>query len=281
MKCHTVRQIGLILAVCLLATSAGAKQAKLDSVDALARALSAKLPRGHGEAVYVGLPSWKGQGDHYLLRKEVGGELARSLSAVDPADKVVSSPEATEILAKAGLQPLDVYIVLDTVYAGRLIGVPIVITTEIRREKDGMVLAVEARDPESHKRYAKLKALVSISPQIVALLTQPDVPIKNRAGVYVAGVGGVGEPVCVHFPSPQYQQRVTRAISSQPVMMGVTIGTSGKASDVVLLADPPAAGINRTALKTVRSWRFRPARGPGGELVPVRILVEISVCLLP
>jgi TonB family protein len=283
MKHRVSKHAALALAACLTATSAAsARKTKIDSVGALAHLLAAKLPHSSKETVYVGFPVWKGQGDHYLLLEKIGEELGQALSAADPTDKVVTSPEATAILSKAGFQPLDVYYGLGSIYAARLIGAPLVITTEIRLEGDGLALTVEAMDPARKKRYAKLKALLPDSPHIHALLSQPDVPVKDGAGVYEAGVGGVGLPTCVHCPNPELPPDAARdaaRASSRLILIGLTVGTNGEVISAALLEGSQASDVNRIALETVRSWRLHPVRGPGGKLVPVHMIVEIQIRL--
>jgi TonB family protein len=279
MKCHAAKCAVLFFVACLVATSAGAKEAKLDSIDALAQALAAKLPRQPGAAVYVAFPRWKGKQAHYQLREEIGSELARALVAAEPGEKVITPTEAADIMAKTGYTRSDVYIAMASRptadYLADMMGATALITWEVKLEKDGLLLTVEATEPGRKEKFAEFKALLPLTPKLSARLAQPDVPFDDGAGVYAAGIGGVGYPACVHCPNPPYPAQAAAARSSGTVWAGFTVGTDGKVSDVVFLANPQAPGRGQSSLATIRSWQFRPAQGPDGKSVPVRIIAVL------
>lgn len=280
MKRHIGRRAGLVLAACLIANSAGARKTSIDSLDALARALVAKLPRG-AQSVYVALPSWKKgppkRKEHYYLLKALDDELGQAISAAKPDDKVVTVAGAAGILAKIGFDPLDVYFSLNkpryAAQAASLIGATVAVTGLLRQKKNAILYSIEATGPRGKKYFGELTASLPISPQFRELLSRPDLPIRNSAGLYLAGVNGVEVPDCVRCPSPLFPWQVTRYSSGQ-ILVGFTIDTNGKVSDVrQLLLIPPTRGIARGVLRAVRYWKFRPVHGPDGKPLPVRMVV--------
>jgi TonB family protein len=283
MKCHAAKCAVLFFAACLVATSASGKGTKLDSVEDLAHALAANLPRHPGAAVYVAFPRWKGKKAHYPLRKEIGSELARALAAEEPCEKVITPAVAADVMAKMGLTRSDVYLAMAAHpladYVADTMGATALITGEVQQEKDGLLLTVEATEPGRKEKFPELKALIPLSPKLSALLAQPDMPFDDGAGVYAPGIGGVGEPICVRCPNPSFPSKAVRAASSGTVWIALTVGIDGKVSDAVLFA-ASVPGTGQIALEAVRSWYFRPAHGPGGKIVPVSIIAAIHFSLL-
>jgi TonB family protein len=267
-----------MLAACLLASSVAARP-KLRSVGALARALSAKMKLPPGSVIYVGVPVWKGHGSHDVLCAGIRSELDHALSAANPSTKVLSQLQVENGFLAAGLQPLDTYFILGpstAVPIGRRIGAAAVVTSSIREKNGAFLLTVQVFQMARGKRLAKLKALLPDSPRMQALFSQPERPIKGSTGAYMAGIGGVRLPRCVRCRNPAYPKGI---YAKGTVILVITVGTDGRARNIELLkglAGRAGAALDRAAESTVRSWTFRPAKGPSGQLVAVRMPVEIN-----
>lgn len=264
------------LAACLIAVPAAAKQPKLGSVAALAQALATKLPQAPGETVYIGVPIWEGQGNHYALRREVGDELARALSAADPTDKVITPAEASAMLAKDGFQPPDVYYMLDTVAAGQLVGANAIVITRMQQNRNGLLLKVEAGNAGWLHTYGKLDAMLPDTPQLDALLAQPDAPVVYGIGVYVPGVGGIGQPVCSYCPMPDLLRFGNNA-HAHLLMIGFTVEANGSVTGASILVSSGVAAADKSVLRAAKSWRFRPAPGPAGKPVATRMIAQVDL----
>lgn len=273
------RQVILVLLACFIATTAGGKTRKPGSMAELAREVAERLPHYSGVVVYVAMPAWEGHRRHYALCQTINQELVRSLSAAEPADKFYGPAQAAGILAKAGVDPLDVYFGFtgkqNASYAASMIGAEVAISAEIEGRGDGISLTVEAMQARREKRLAKL-AIFLDSPHLRTLLSLPDVPIKDSAGVYEPGVGGVSMPRCTHCPNPHFRGNEFGNIARALILVGLTVNPNGRVSNVVLLSDSRARKMDRRALRAVRGWKFTPATGPSGKPVPVRILAEIQ-----
>lgn len=280
MKFQKMLQAGVvILAACVLAEPA---VAKIRSVEGVARALVAKMEVSPGTTVFVAPPGWEGKPYPYALARKICAELARDLSAADPNASFLTPATAAGILARHGFLPLDPYDrsrSLET-YFGDLVGARILITGQMREKGRGIALTVEAMEVKGKwERIARIRAFLLNSPQLRALLAQAGKPIEDGSGVYLPDEGGVGEPRCIHCPSPRFPR-------GYPVFSGVqgtvvvlaTVLTNGRAVDPAVLQGilgPVGIQMEKQTTRAIRSWRFQPANGPDGKPVPVRLTVNM------
>jgi protein TonB len=93
-------------------------------------------------------------------------------------------------------------------------------------------------------------------------------------GAFRAGVNGVGVPVCLYCPIPQYSDEARKAKYQGTVVLQVTITTDGRAVNISVVKGP-GLGLEEKAIEAVKGWKFKPAVGPGGK--PVATIVPIEV----
>jgi len=93
-------------------------------------------------------------------------------------------------------------------------------------------------------------------------------------GAFRAGVNGVGVPVCLYCPIPQYSDEARKAKYQGTVVLQVTITTDGKAINISVVKGP-GLGLEEKAIEAVKGWKFKPAVGPAGK--PVATIVPIEV----
>jgi periplasmic protein TonB len=94
-------------------------------------------------------------------------------------------------------------------------------------------------------------------------------------GAFRAGVNGVGVPVCLYCPIPQYSDEARKAKYQGSVVLDVTITPDGRAIDVRIVKDP-GLGLGEKAVEAVKGWKFKPAAGPSGKIIPVRVNIEVT-----
>ncbi len=93
-------------------------------------------------------------------------------------------------------------------------------------------------------------------------------------GAFRAGVNGVGVPVCLYCPIPQYSDEARKAKYQGTVVLQVTITTDGRAVNISVVKGP-GLGLEEKAIEAVKGWKFKPAVGPSGK--PVNTIVPIEV----
>jgi periplasmic protein TonB len=94
-------------------------------------------------------------------------------------------------------------------------------------------------------------------------------------GHYHPGSGGIGYPECVYCPNPPYTEEARKARFQGTVLLEIIILPDGRASEVRVLRGV-GMGLDESALKTVREWRFKPMIGPGNHPVAVETPVEVT-----
>jgi protein TonB len=94
-------------------------------------------------------------------------------------------------------------------------------------------------------------------------------------GAFRAGVNGVGIPVCLYCPDPQYSEEARKAKYMGSVVLQVIITADGRATNISVVKGP-GLGLEEEAIKAVKGWRFKPAVGPSGKPVPVIVPIEVT-----
>lgn len=94
-------------------------------------------------------------------------------------------------------------------------------------------------------------------------------------GAFRAGVNGVGVPECIYCPAPQYSDDARKAKYMGSVVLQITVTPDGRAVNISIIKDP-GMGLGEKAVEAVRTWRFRPAAGPSGKIVPVQVPIEVT-----
>jgi TonB family protein len=99
-------------------------------------------------------------------------------------------------------------------------------------------------------------------------------PRAALAGIARPGPGGVTVPACLYCPSPNYTQEARAAKFNGTVVLEVVVTADGRAENISVVRKA-GYGLDESAVETVRTWQFRPAKGPDGT--PVATLVPIEV----
>jgi periplasmic protein TonB len=94
-------------------------------------------------------------------------------------------------------------------------------------------------------------------------------------GAFRAGVNGVGMPECIYCPIPLYSDDARKAKYQGVVTLIITVTTDGRAINISVVKDP-GMGLGEKAIEAVRTWRFKPAPGPSGKVVPVIVPIEVT-----
>lgn len=90
---------------------------------------------------------------------------------------------------------------------------------------------------------------------------------------------GIGEPVCIYCPLPQFSEEARKAKHQGSVVLHLIVQPDGRATNISV-AKGLGLGLDEKAMEAVRIWRFKPSIGPGGKAVPVWVDVEVVFRLL-
>jgi TonB family protein len=94
-------------------------------------------------------------------------------------------------------------------------------------------------------------------------------------GMFRAGVNGVGSPVCIYCPQPEYSDEARKAKYQGTVLLDVTVTADGRVLNPQVLKGP-GLGLEEKAMAQVKNWKMRPAVGPSGKAVNCRVQIEVT-----
>lgn len=98
-------------------------------------------------------------------------------------------------------------------------------------------------------------------------------------GAPSAGTNGYGVPACVYCPVPTFSDEAVKTKYQGTVVLQVVITAAGTATNIHVVKGL-GVGLDEKAVEAVRTWRFKPALGPGGHPAAVTTLVEVTFRLL-
>jgi len=94
-------------------------------------------------------------------------------------------------------------------------------------------------------------------------------------GSFRAGVNGVGSPVCIYCPQPEYSDEARKAKYMGTVLLDVVVTADGRVINPVVIKGP-GLGLEEKALSQVKNWKMRAAVGPNGKPVTCRVQIEVT-----
>jgi periplasmic protein TonB len=86
--------------------------------------------------------------------------------------------------------------------------------------------------------------------------------------------GNVSAPIPIYKPEPPYSEEARKAKYQGTVVLWIVVDTAGNVTDAQVVK-PLGMGLDENALRTVKTWKFKPAMRNGAP-VPVRVMVEVS-----
>ena len=98
-------------------------------------------------------------------------------------------------------------------------------------------------------------------------------------GHFHPGQNGIGYPQCAYCPDPPFTEEARKARLQGSVILNLVILPDGTPTQVQVIHGL-GLGLDESALRTVRTWRFKPVLGPGGKPVSVEFSVEVNFRLL-
>ncbi len=85
---------------------------------------------------------------------------------------------------------------------------------------------------------------------------------------------GIGFPVCITCPRPDYSEEARKAKVQGSVLLSVIVLPDGKVGGIELLKSL-GMGLDQQAINSVKTWNFRPGTDARGNSVATRIPIEV------
>jgi TonB family protein len=118
-------------------------------------------------------------------------------------------------------------------------------------------------------------AEIPFTSEMQAVLISPLLRRPMLEGALKASVAGIGSPVCEVCPAPEYTY-VAKAKKLKGVVIAQILVNADGGAENVKIVHAPSPELAGAAIRTVRNWRFKPARNFQGEAVPVVVDVAVS-----
>jgi TonB family protein len=249
-------------------------RAQLKNMDALAAPLASKLAQERVHRVLV-MPLICGDDkDSPLgiwLAKQMSASLVSALPGIEP---IALNSSGIPFQTNTELD----HLVYDTDVLGKLakkIGAEITVVGNCAPFGDGLGITIWASKKGKNKILAQSNGVLALTPEIAALAS-PSLRFEQPAdGIYRAGFGGVGTPVCVKCKNPDFPEKERLNGNEGLVVLDVVIGPDGLVHRITV-KKATTENLSLLALKAVEKWKFKPAEGPDGKAVAVRVPVEIK-----
>lgn len=173
----------------------------------------------------------------------------------------------------------------------RMAGAGIVILGKHEKVKDwanGVHVEMRAilASAEGRKKIGEVRGWLSLPREWLILDALPSLEAKKEAehaanakmplpdGVFKPGKDRMSFPECEYCPGPSFTDEARNAKFMAKVLLRLTVLVNGKATDIQVIK-PARFGLTQSAIETVKTWRFKPARDRDGKPVPVRVDIEI------
>jgi periplasmic protein TonB len=88
------------------------------------------------------------------------------------------------------------------------------------------------------------------------------------------GIYGYSYPSCLFCPRAEFTSEAVKAKIQGSVVLSVLITADGRATEIHV-SHGLGFGLDEKAIEAVRAWRFKPALGPDGKPVAVRVPIEV------
>jgi protein TonB len=145
---------------------------------------------------------------------------------------------------------------------------------ELRPKK--ALIPIPDRTPDEPEPIREPEAeIAQVPPDLWAYPGPPTPPPVVSRGPLLPGIGGVSEPVRIHYVEPRFPPLARKAGVRGKVQLQANISETGTVSDLaVLYASPPDLGFEQAAMDAVRQWRYSPAEQDGK---PVSVLLTVVI----
>jgi TonB family protein len=121
----------------------------------------------------------------------------------------------------------------------------------------------------------KSSGKIALTEEMRSHLIKPLESLAPKDGVFMAGEGGVGVPVCEHCPNPHYPEQAARRGAQGVVVLSAVVTAQGRTRNISITKKLDAE-LDHWAVEAVRAWRFKPALNVDQKPVSVRTPIDVS-----
>ena len=265
--------ISFVLAlVCAAVPCARAQQPQ---IDALASRVAEELTKKHEKTVvvfdFVG-PAKKST----ALGQEIAVDFSDALKKSSASLSVAGRPQIAQALEENRLSPQSLYNPeLKLWFAKKLTAEAMVLGT-IEPDGESLNISVDSYNVKNGKALKEFKVTMPLTEPMKLLADTPSDAGKDQSVTLPSsGANGYSIPTCLYCPYAQFSPLAVKNHTQGTVVLVVIVGPDGQAHNIRVVKGV-SDGLTESAIETVRSWKFKPATGPDGDLAPVRMTIEVT-----
>jgi TonB family protein len=270
-------KLSRLVAVFFLAVATtSAASAQLPALDPLAAPLAEVLVKAKQKSLIVLDFSGPG-GQDTALGQALAEKFSIALSKSSDKFSVAARGAINESLARKALPPTGFNDIGLALMAASEFKIESVVIGEIKLAGDGLGIKVDCYRVDSGKWISGFNTTSTITAEMRDLMNKVVEyrPLQPDPTIPVSGKNGYTYPTCVQCPPVQYDKHAAPHHYVGAVTLSAVIKTDGSTSDVVVLKAIPY-GLTAKAIEAVKSWKFKPAQDPRGNLADVRQVISVT-----
>jgi len=260
-----------LLAALFILSACPSTPAQAPQIDALADQIAASLSHAKLKTVmvfdFVGPDGMDALGQK--LAADLRVALAKSAQGIQAEDRA----KLLEILQQRNYEMFGVNAAEIACWLLQQTSVEAAIVGKLSNGKGGLKISLQAFRVRDTHRVAKLETTVLLTDELKALIGKSEK--GDLTSLPIAGRNGYSIPHCISCPYPQFSEQAVAHKYQGTVLLAITVDENGNAKDIAVIKGEPF-GLTQQAISIVRTWRFKPATGPGGKPAAVRVPVEVT-----
>ncbi len=242
-------------------------------IDALAARVAEELDKKHDKTVivfdFIG-PDKKST----ALGQKIADDFSDALKKSSPALGVIDRTQIAQAMKADRLA--SVYDAEANLQLAKELNATVMVWGTIEPHEENLRIAVWSYRVPDGKAIKEIKGKVPLTEQMKSLVdTPPDAGKDQSATLPSAGVSGYSLPTCIYCPQAQYSAQGVKKHREGTVILVAIVGPDGRAHDIRVVTAQPD-GLSEKAIEAVRSWRFKPAKGPDGTPAAVKQTIEVT-----
>jgi TonB family protein len=160
-------------------------------------------------------------------------------------------------------------------FAKKLTAAAMVLGT-LEPDGENLNIVVDSYSVKDGKALKEFKVTVPLTEQMKSLIDTPsDVGKDQSVGLPSPGANGYSTPACLYCPQAKFSELAVKNHTQGTVILVAIVGPDGQAHNIRVVTALPD-GLTEKAIEAVRSWRFKPAKGPDGTPAAVRQTIEVT-----
>jgi TonB family protein len=256
----------------IAANAQSAHPATDSSITALVEGISQPLKRANTKKVIVF--DFRGANEQVhpvgkWLADQVSMTIQKELPKIKAIDRSQLNPKSG--IAEASTDPHLIFVA--EINEARALGADVFISGTFARVSDQIGVSVEITKIADRGQTLEVRTgLVPISRAITDLSSEPIPGLDLKDGIPHAGIGGISMPICTRCPAPETPRNATKR---GVVLLEIVVTPDGRPEKITIIKTP-SPELADSAVRTVQSWRFKPAIGFDGSAIAVFTPIEVT-----